>query len=330
MRHLRLALVGCGAIAVRHLDWLAAERQAEVAVFCDSGAQRAATLRNKYNPRGAVEVDLAAALRRDGLDGVLICSPTLLHYEQVCQALEAGLHVLAEKPLATRREEIVDLIDRSRRAGRILSIAHQRRYKQAFATARHELTARADWYGPIREVHIFGCERWQQTIAGTWRDDPAMGAGFFGDAGIHHVDAVFFITGRAARRVWAVSDQRGSNVEIVTRIAAELEGGIGLQAHFIGDAHHWREDVHFHCSQADLMIRNEWLGQERLLRGKDNQVQEVAELLEPDNPPRAFLRAIRENSATVSPPEIALPIFDYTTAVLRSLREGGWVDVGPD
>ena len=168
-----------------------------------------------------------AALAGHRLAAVVICSPTLAHYEQVCAAFDHGLDVLCEKPLAAGRAQIVDLIDRQKEQGRILSISYQRRYKSAYLTARRELTERADWYGPLKQVHIFVCERWQQTIAGTWRDDPNIGAGYFGDAGSHQIDVTYFITGQQAESVLATSDKRGSRVEIVTQVMARLSGGVG-------------------------------------------------------------------------------------------------------
>src|SRR6202043_1178425 len=95
------------------------------------------------------------------LDGVIICSPTPRHHDQASLALERGLHVLCEKPLASDRTQIVDLIERQKRSGRVLSIAHQRRYMAPYATARRELTEHADFYGPVRQIHLFVCERWQ-------------------------------------------------------------------------------------------------------------------------------------------------------------------------
>src|SRR5262249_7079934 len=155
---------------------------------------------------------------------------------------------------ASNRAEILDLIERGQRSGRVLSISHQRRYRAPYATARRELSERADFYGPVRSIHLFVCERWHQTIVGTWRDDPAVGAGYFGDAGIHQIDIIHFITGLVPERVLAVSDRRGSRVEIVTGALADLTSGVRLVAHFVGDAHHWREDIHFHCANADLLL----------------------------------------------------------------------------
>jgi predicted dehydrogenase len=114
-------------------------------------------------------------------------------------------------------------------------------------------------------------------------------------------------------------------VQIVTTALARLTGGAALFAHFVGDAHHWREDIHFHCHDADLLLRNE-----RLLRARDNQVEEIVDLEAESSPDEAFIDAILDGTPTLSPAEVALPMHDWTEAVLRSIRDGGWVELARD
>lgn len=320
---LRLGLIGCGVVGRLHAQRLADDARVELAVCCDPDRPTAERLRDEYAPRAAVECDAARALTEHDLRAIVICSPTLAHYEQCRLAFDRGLDVLCEKPLCGRREEIVDLLDRSTRLGRLLVVSYQRRYKSPYVTARRELTERADWYGPLKQVHIFVCERWQQTIHGTWRDDPQVGAGYFGDAGSHQIDVVNFIAGQRPTAVLAVSDRRGSRVQIVTQAFAKLSGGAGLDAHFVGDAHHWREDIHFHCRDGDLLLRSE-----KLFRAKQNQIEEIVDLQPNGSPDRAFVDAILEGQPTSSPAEIALPMHDWTAAVLRSIHDGRWTDCG--
>ncbi|MBL9093290.1 MAG: Gfo/Idh/MocA family oxidoreductase [Planctomycetaceae bacterium] len=319
---LQLALVGCGVVARRHTECLKNDARRRWAVFCDPRREAAEAFRAEYGPQAAVETDFLRALDDHRLDGVLLCSPNALHYEQVCAALERGLHVMCEKPLAVRRDHIEDLTRRAHASGKIVSIAHQRRYKAAYATALRELTASADVYGPVRQVHVFTCEHWSHSIAGTWRNDPTQNLGYCGDAGIHQIDVVHYLTGRKAERLYAVGETRGTQVQVVTRILAEFAGGIGLAAHYVGDAHHYREDIHLHCERADLLLRTE-----QLLRAKQNQVEPIADMLPENNPASAFVDAVLAGKQTISPVEIALPIFAWNEAVKKSLTTDGWVDV---
>ena len=319
----RIGLIGCGVIGKLHAERLQADPRAEIAVLCDPDLSRAERLRSELSLSADVTSDPQAALSAAGLRAAVIASPTLLHYEQVCLAFDLGLDVLCEKPLAARREEIVDLIARRDRLGRLLSVSYQRRYKAPYRTARRELSERADWYGPLEEIHVFVCERWQQTIHGTWRDDPLVGSGYFGDAGSHQIDVVNFITGRRPEAVRAESDRCGSRVEIVTRVLARMSGGVGLVAHFVGRANHWSEDIYLHCQQADLLLRSE-----KLLRAKQNRVEPVADLLPEGSPNQAFLDSILSRTPTLSPAEAALPMYDWTAAVLQSIACREWVSIG--
>jgi predicted dehydrogenase len=316
MSQIRLGLIGCGFVGRLHAQRLLADPRGQIVVYCDPNPQAAEALATECTPGAAVEIDPIAAMGRHRLDAVVICSPTPLHYQQVCTAFDHGLDVLCEKPLCSGREQILDLIERHRQQGRILSISYQRRYKSIYLTARRELTENAAYY-PLKQVHIFVCERWHQGITGTWRDDPNVGAGYFGDAGSHQVDVVHSVTGQQVDALFATSDKRGSRVEIVTQVMAALSGGAGLNAHFVGDANHWREDIHFHCQNADLMVRGE-----QLWRAKDNRVELVPDPLPEGSPDSTFLDAILSRQPTISPAEAALPLYDWTAGVLESAREG--------
>ena len=319
MQPVRVGILGCGFVGRLHAQRLAADARVVLSVFCDPDRQGATRLRDEFASQAAVETDASAALESHPLDGVVICSPTPLHHAQVCRAFDRGLHVLCEKPLASTRTQIEDLLARARLSDRVFSVSLQRRYLAPYQTARRELQERAEQYGALRQVHVFVCERWHQTIHGTWRDDPQVGAGYFGDAGSHQIDAVFYITGRQAERVLAVSDRRGSRVEIATRVLARLTGGVDLSADFVGDAHHMREDIHFHCEHGDLLLRNQ-----QVFYARQNQCDAITDLLPGTTPDHAFIDAIVAYQPgncplTLSPASCALPLFDWTAAVLRSV-----------
>jgi predicted dehydrogenase len=320
-------VLGCGAVGRLHAARLRDDPRAQLTFLSDPRVEAATALRDELFPHAAVSDEICATLlERHPVDALVICSPTTLHFEQTSTALTCGVDVLCEKPLVPRREEILQLAAQAEQQRRILSVSYQRRYMAAYRTARRELTERADWYGPLREVNVFVCERWKQTIEGTWRDDPALRSGYFGDAGSHQIDIVHFVTGRTARRVLATSDRRGSHVEIVTRAFAEL-GDVGLIAHFVGDANHWREEITFHCRDADLLLRSEEFFAPRLYRAKRNERELITDLLPDSNPDQAFLDAVLSRKPTISPPTCALGTHDWTNGVLASVDAGGWVEI---
>jgi predicted dehydrogenase len=167
-------------------------------------------------------------------------------------------------------------------------------------------------------------ERWGQTIAGTWRDDPAFNpGGFIGDAGSHKIDMVFFVTGLVPREVFAHSDRRGTRVEIVTTLTGRLENDVALSMNFIGDSQHFREDFQVHCAEADVMYRDGIVSVAR-----NNTTERLTDLEPESNPNAAFLDLVSGTTANFAPPSVALPVWDFTQAALESARAGKLVRIG--
>jgi predicted dehydrogenase len=312
----RLVIVGCGQIARLHVQRLRADPRATIVGLCDLDAAAAQRLESDLAPGAAVESDLPSLLDTCSPDATVICTPTLLHFEQVMECRRRGLAVLCEKPLADSRERIVALIDESQRGGPALVVSYQRRWESIYRTLRREV--QSGRWGPVRSVTTHNAERWQQTIRGTWRDDPRLNpGGFLGDAGSHKIDMLFFITGLTPVEVFAHSDRRGSSVEIVTTVSGLLSGGVALSMSFIGDAQHWREDFHVHCADADLLIR-----ENALWIGRNNRFEKFDDLEPGSSPDAGFLDVITTGAPNEAPADCALPVFVFTQAVLESARSG--------
>lgn len=295
------------------------ERAGVVALFdVDSATARA--LQQDLAPGAAVFGDVEALLQTDNLHAVVVCTPTTAHFEQVRACRERGLAVLCEKPLADTAERTRQLIDESR-SGPPLVVAYQRRSWATYRTLHREV-ASGRW-GPIRAVTSHNTEYWQQTIAGTWRDDPQINpGGFLGDAGSHKLDALLFVTGLRPASVFARSDNCGSRVPIVTTASLMTHEGVPVALDFIGNAHHQAEDLQIHCQRADLMIRD-W----RVWIAEDNVVRPLGPL-EPDSQPAiTFLDVLDGTLKNPAPAECALPVLLLTEAILDSSRSGRPVPV---
>ena len=254
---------------------------------------------------------------RQWIDGVAICSPTHLHVAQVEAAVHAGLHVLCEKPLADTAAGLERLLAASAAAEQQhLVLAYQRRFWGTYRTLRREV--QSGRYGAIRAVTSHNTERWQQTIAGTWRDDPAMNpGGFLGDAGSHKLDALFYVTGLEAEEVFARSQTCGSQVEILVSATGLLSGDIPLTMDFVGSAEHQAEDLTIHCEQADLMVRD-W----RVWMARGNQVQPLEPLEPTTDPATGFVEILEGRLENSAPFSIARPVWELTQMMHESARSG--------
>ena len=127
----------------------------------------------------------------------------------------------------------------------------------------------------------------------------------------------------------------GSQVEIVSSLSARLEQDVLLTMHFTGHAQTFREDFHFHCEHADLLVRDWqiWLGRNNTLEPlkvvdpRWQPAMGVSPIANPQldrlgNPVSAFLDQLLLGTPPIAPPECALPVFDFTQAALRSGRSG--------
>jgi predicted dehydrogenase len=125
---LKAAVIGAGAFGRHHAaKYAALAGKGAVALFAvaDPSAEVRATTTAKYPGT------LAVADWRDLLgkvDLVSVCSPAVTHYEIVKAFLNAGAHVLVEKPIATSREEAAELLAMVKETGRILTVGHQERF----------------------------------------------------------------------------------------------------------------------------------------------------------------------------------------------------------
>jgi predicted dehydrogenase len=319
---IRMALIGCGQIGRLHAERIVADGRAKIVALCDPLAENAGRLQSQFAAGARLFADVGEMAAAGPLDAAVICTPTHQHIAQARLLRERGVPVLCEKPLADSREGIVRLIEETTAGGPPLAVAYQRRCWAVYRTLRREVLSGR--HGPVRSLTAHVSERWQQTIAGTWRDDPAFNpGGFIGDAGSHKIDMVFFVTGLAPREVLAHSDRRGSRVEIVTTLSARLEGDVALSMNFIGDAQHFREDFQVHCAEADLVYRD---GVVSITR--NNKIERVTDLEPESNPNAAFLDLLCATAPNFAPAAVALPVWDFTHATLESARSGNLVRIG--
>ncbi|WP_263309644.1 Gfo/Idh/MocA family protein [Brachybacterium atlanticum] len=149
--------------------------------------------------------DWREAITRDDVDIVDICTPGFLHAEIAITALEAGKHVLCEKPLANdpaEAERMVEAARAARERGQVAALGHTYRRVPALAHAR-DLVA-AGRLGEIRQIRASYLQDWLvDAEAGmTWRlRKETAGSGALGDIGSHAIDQIQYVTGQQVTAV---------------------------------------------------------------------------------------------------------------------------------
>ncbi len=163
---------------------------------------------------------------RDDLDACLIASPTPSHPAFVRAALDAGLHVLCEKPLALDPEEAEDLGTRASRRGLVLQVGFWRRFSPPWVAAKELVAA-----GGIGTPLLVRLAQWDADPPPATFCDPAVSGGLAIDCGVHEYDLAEWLTGRRIRRVsaWAlplVEPAVGAAGDLDNLVAVlELDGG---------------------------------------------------------------------------------------------------------
>ncbi len=98
-------------------------QNSSVVIVCDTRPERLALIRNRY-PRMATTTDPRDIYNRSDVDAVVIATPVSTHYELAMQALNAGKHVLVEKPLTSSYEEALRLVDAADRLKKVFMVDH--------------------------------------------------------------------------------------------------------------------------------------------------------------------------------------------------------------
>ena len=167
------------------------EAKEAVTVNLDSGK---ATLDLSQAARYGEAADLIA---QAGVDVVDICLPTDLHAPYAIKALEAGLHVLCEKPMALTSADADRMIAASKSAGRTLMIAHCLRFWPEYLYLKRCIQEQP--YGRLLSLNMWRMGGHPNWAAQSWFADPARSGGMVLDLHIHDVDYVNAVFGRPER-----------------------------------------------------------------------------------------------------------------------------------
>ncbi|WP_055590758.1 Gfo/Idh/MocA family oxidoreductase [Streptacidiphilus griseoplanus] len=193
---LRVGLVGYGlAGSAFHAPLIATTPGMRLEAVVTASPERRAQLHREHP--GARAVDTPEQLLDGSVDLVVVASPNRTHVPLARAALDAGLPVVVDKPLAGTAAEAAALADLAEQRGLLLTVFQNRRWDNDFLTVRRLV---AD--GALGRVHRFESrfERWRPQIKAGWRElpDPAEIGGTMYDLGSHLVDQALTLFGPAA------------------------------------------------------------------------------------------------------------------------------------
>ncbi|MDF2646426.1 MAG: gfo/Idh/MocA family oxidoreductase [Paenibacillus sp.] len=193
---LRVGLIGCGAILQRrHLPEYLAHKDVVIVSVCDPNLERAQEVARQFGIPNAYETH-QQLLQSGGIDAVSVCTPNHLHSSVSIEAMELGIHVLVEKPMATSLKEAEAMIRTAKEQNVFLMVGHNQRFMPAHRKAKDILQS-----GKLGKVLSFstifghsGPEHWSIDGKNSWffNQEHAF-SGALGDLGIHKADLIHWL-----------------------------------------------------------------------------------------------------------------------------------------
>lgn len=199
---MRLGLVGTGRIGALHAENLSAQPGVTDLLIADLDAERARRLAGRWDAARAVE--RVEDLYAQGVDGVVIAAATSAHAELLHQALDRGVPVFCEKPVALDVAGTRRIAAHAEATDVPLQVGFQRRFDAGYLTARQAV---AD--GELGRLHTLRAVTADQTPPHP-EYLPTSG-GLFRDCGIHDFDAIRWLTGRRVLSVQALGANGGAD-----------------------------------------------------------------------------------------------------------------------
>jgi UDP-N-acetyl-2-amino-2-deoxyglucuronate dehydrogenase len=229
----RFAVVGCGVIGALHADVLAAGPDTEVSVLVDVDAAAAEAVAARLGAGTPVTTSLDEALARDDVDAVAVCVPSGAHAQVAVAALEAGRHVVVEKPLDVTVEAAAPIAAAAAAApaGTVASVISQHRFDPSSAVVQEAIAAgrlgrvtsavaTVSWW---RSQAYYDSGAWR----GTWELD---GGGALMNQGVHTVDLLLWFLGTPVDVVAHTGLLAHERVEVEDTVAAVVRFESGALA----------------------------------------------------------------------------------------------------
>ena len=230
VRKTRWAIVGLGQLSVEEiLPAFGQCKRAQLAAFVSGHADKARHLAKVYGVDPAAIYgyeDFSRIADNDAVDIVYIVLPNSMHAEYTVKALEAGKHVLCEKPMATSAEDCQRMIAAADTAGRKLGVAYRLHYEPLNMKAVELCRS-----GAIGEIKTIAASNCQDTKAPNIRLSAKLGGGPVGDVGVYCINGASWALGEQPRFVtahahWPHDDPRFAEVPESVSFALEYPSGV--------------------------------------------------------------------------------------------------------
>ena len=188
-----IGVIGVGSWGKNHARIFSEMKQANLAAITDRDSERAKEFAKKYGARHYPAVD--DLLRQEEIDAVTICTPTITHADLALQVIEAGKHLLVEKPMTDTVQQAHRIVDAAKSANVILMVGFVERFNPSVQTAAEVIDE-----GKVGELVLGSARRLGPFVPGRVAD-----IGIIKDLAIHDIDISRHLVKHEATSVYAIA-----------------------------------------------------------------------------------------------------------------------------
>ena len=232
MKSINVGLIGYGmAGRIFHAPTISCVEGVRLSKIRETKAPNIALIKERY-PDTAIVGDTQEILDDPSIDLVIVATPNVTHYEVGKQALNAGKHVVIDKPITVTSAETDDLIALAKTNGKLLTTYQNRRWDSDFLTVKKIIAS--GLLGRLAEYESH-YDRFRNTLRpDTWKEDGVLGTGMLYDLGSHLIDQAMVLFGVPKTVTAFLHKQRQhtriiDNFEIILhyeKLKATLKGGL--------------------------------------------------------------------------------------------------------
>lgn len=192
-RVLKIGIIGCGGIATqKHMPALSKLKNVELVAFCDIIEERAQkACKNFGTAEAKVYTDYKELLKDETIEVIHVCTPNRSHSFISIDAMEAGKHVMCEKPMAKTSEEALAMVEAAKRTGKKLTIGYQNRYREDSRYLKR--ACEDDALGEVYYAKAHALRRRAVPTWGVFLNEEEQGGGPLIDIGTHALDLTLWM-----------------------------------------------------------------------------------------------------------------------------------------
>ncbi len=273
MEKLKFAIIGCGQNAHKHGEASLMLPQLELVAVCDLDLVRGEHFASLYNA-GRVYTDYRELLERERLDMVSISTPHSSHSDIIRYALNCGVNVLSEKPLALNSKDAEDLCLLADSLTLRLGMVAQMRYNPLVEMIQEAIDSKALGKLFLGSVHMLWY-RPQEYFDGSWRGTRLYDGGILYNMAIHYLDLLISFFGKV-QLAYSLSDTFTHSIETEDTLVAVLRFYNGSMATFEGSFSIYPQNLETGISvfgdEGSIVLGGVALNSIKTWRLKDNKI----------------------------------------------------------